>query len=63
MMTHDDLVLQSLNEGTQGLNYADIGTMKMNQFPLVTGRLYRLEEIDEIIQIQGSRNVEKEKLL
>lgn len=48
MMTHDDLVLQSFKRGYTGLNYADIGTMTIDQFPLVTGRLYRLEEIDEI---------------
>lgn len=61
MMTHDDLVLQSFKRGYTGLNYADIGTMKIDQFPLVTGRLYRLEEIDEIYKDSKEAEMLKKK--
>lgn len=61
MMTHDDLVLQSFKRGYTGLNYADIGTMTIDQFPLVTGRLYRLEEIDEIYKDSEKAEMLKKK--
>ena len=46
LTTHDELVVDSFRRGFTGLAYSDMASMKMEHFPLIVGRIYRLEEID-----------------
>lgn len=46
LTTHDELVVDSFRRGYNGLECSDAASMKMDRFPLIVGRIYRLEEID-----------------
>ena len=46
LTTHDELVVDSFRRGYNGLECSDAANMKMDRFPLIVGRIYRLEEID-----------------
>lgn len=59
MTTHDDLVIYAFQRGYTGLAYCDFSQAEINKFPLIVGRLFRLDELDEL-EHYGDNNVVKE---
>ena len=65
LLSHDGLVTKSFCRGYKGLSYADIANMKMEKFPVIEGRIFCLEEIDEYYEMQkkeGSISQEDNKI-
>lgn len=54
LLTHDQLVLDSLRRGFAGLKLSDAGTMQMDRFPFKAGIIYCLEEIDEYYGLENN---------
>lgn len=48
MTTHDDLVIHAFQRGYTGLAYCDFSQAEINKFPLIVGRLFRLDELEEL---------------
>lgn len=48
MTTHDDLVIHAFQRGYTGLAYSDFSQAEINKFPLIVGRLFRLDELEEL---------------
>lgn len=47
LLSHDQLVIESFRRGYLGLSLKDLHSMRNDDFPLIVGRIYRLEEIGE----------------
>ena len=47
LLSHDQLVIESFRRGYIGLSLKDLHSMRNDDFPLIVGRIYRLEEIGE----------------
>lgn len=47
LLSHDQLVIESFRRGYIGLSLQDLHSMRNDDFPLIVGRVYRLEEIGE----------------
>lgn len=52
MTSHDDLVIQSFRRGFVGIVYNAHQQAVQNKFPLIVGKLFRLDELDELDELE-----------
>lgn len=44
--SHDDLVIHAFERGYSGLSYSDFSESEVHDYPLIVGRMYRLDELE-----------------
>lgn len=56
LLSHDQLVIESFRRGYVGLSLKDLHSMRNDDFPLIVGRIYRLEEIEKYVSSLRNQN-------